>query len=155
MRDAKGIDTYLAGGESVAQAVDGLSAAQLRARPIPGKWSCLEVVCHFADSEALFADRMKRVLAEDRPALPFADPHRYVAALAYHERDAHEEAEFIRLVRRQMARILRAQPVEAWQRVGVHSEEGERTLEQLLLKAIDHLDHHLTHLRDKRQSLQS
>jgi hypothetical protein len=48
-------------------------------------WSTLEVFCHLADSEALFADRMKRVLAEERPMLPFADPDRYAAALAYQE----------------------------------------------------------------------
>src|SRR5262249_12888901 len=117
-------------------------------------WSTLEVVCHLADSEALFADRMKRVLAEDRPALVFADPARYVAALAYNERDAQEEVALIGLVRRQMARILRAQPVAAWRRVGVHSKEGERTLDQLLRKAIDHLEHHLRSIGAKRQALE-
>jgi uncharacterized damage-inducible protein DinB len=147
------IDAYLAGIESLRRAVSGLSPVQLRARPVAGMWSILEVVCHLADSEALFADRMKRVLAEDRPALLFADPARYAAALAYHERDASEEVAFIGLVRRQMARILRAQPVEAWRRVGVHSKEGERTLEQLVRKSIDHLEHHLGFIRAKCQAL--
>lgn len=154
MQASELIITYLAGAEAVRQAVDGLSAAQVRARPVAGMWSPLEVVCHLADSEALFADRMKRVLAEDRPPLPFADPERFAAALAYHERDAAEEVAFIGLLRRQMARILQAQPAAAWQRVGVHSKEGERTLEQLLRKAVDHLEHHLGHLRAKRQTLE-
>src|SRR5262249_24493496 len=148
------IEAYLAGVESVRRAVGGLSPAQLRARPVPGMWSTLEVVCHRADSEALFADRLKRVLAEDRPALPFADPAQSVAALVYHERDAQEEVALIGLLRRQMARILRAQPAEAWRRVGIHSKEGERTLEQLLRKAIDHFGHHLGFIRDKRQALE-
>ena len=147
------IEPYLAGADAVRQAVNGLSPHQLRARPTAGMWSVLEVVCHLADSESLFADRMKRVLAEDRPPLPFADPTSYVAALAYHERDAGEEVAFIDLLRRQMARILQAQPPAAWQRVGIHSKEGERTLEQLLRKAVDHLEHHLGFLRDKRQML--
>jgi uncharacterized damage-inducible protein DinB len=147
------VDAYLAGTDVVQQAVAGLGPSQLRARPVAGTWSALEVVCHLADSEALFADRMKRVLAEDRPALPFADPARYVAVLAYHERDAAEEVAFIGLLRRQMARILRAQPAEAWKRAGVHSKEGERTLEQLLRKAVDHLEHHLGFLRSKRAAL--
>lgn len=148
------IDAYLAGVESVVRAVSGLSPGQLRARPVAGMWSALEVICHLADSEALFADRMKRVLAEDRPALPFADPGCYVTALAYHERDAAEEVAFIGAVRRQMARILQAQPAEAWRRVGIHSKEGERTLEQLVRKAVDHLEHHLEFLRAKRQALE-
>jgi uncharacterized damage-inducible protein DinB len=148
------INAYLAGVEAMSQAVIGLSPEQFRARPVAGMWSTLELVCHLADSEALFADRIKRVLAEDRPALLFADPERYVAALAYHERDAAEEVAFIGAVRRQIARILRAQPVEAWRRVGIHSKEGERTLEQLVRKAIDHLEHHLEFLRAKRQTLE-
>jgi len=147
------IDAYLAGVESLREAVAGLDADQLRARPVEGTWSTLEVICHLADSEALFADRMKRVLAEDRPALLFADPARYVAALAYPDRDAAEEVAFVAAVRGQMARILRAQPAEAWSRVGVHSKEGERTLEQLVRKAIDHLEHHIAFILAKRQAL--
>lgn len=149
MGDLELIDAYLAGIESINLAISGLTPEQLRFRPVAGMWSPLEVVCHLADSEALFADRMKRVLAEDRPALPFADPCGYVTALAYHERDASEEIAFIGMVRRQMARILRTQPTEAWQRVGIHSREGERTLEQLVRKAIDHLEHHLGFLQAK------
>lgn len=148
------IDAYLAAVEAISRLIRGLSPEQLRARPVAGMWSMLEVVCHLADSEALFADRMKRVLSEERPALPFADPQRYAATLAYQMRDAGEEVAFLAAVRHQMARILRAQPLEAWQRVGVHSREGERTLDQLLGKAIDHLEHHLTFLRAKRQALE-
>lgn len=148
------IDAYLAGAELLRELVQDLSSEQLRARPVPGAWSTMEVVCHLSDSEALFADRMKRVLAEDRPALQFADPARYAAALAYHERDAEEEVAIIASVRRQMARILRSQSAGAWDRVGMHSKEGERTLKQLVRKAIDHLEHHLTFVRAKRQALE-
>src|SRR5262249_25861892 len=148
------VEAYLAGGGALGRAGGGLDPAHLRARPVAGMWSTLEVVCHLADSEALFADRMKRVIALDRPALPFADPARYAAALAYHERDAREEVALIGLVRRQMARILRAQPAEAWRRAGVHSKEGGRTLEELLRKAIDHLEHHIEFIQDKRRALE-
>lgn len=148
------VEAYLAGVESLNEAVRDLGPVELRARPEPGKWSTLEVVCHLADSEALFVHRMKQVLAEDRPALPFADPVQYAKALAYHQRDAEEEVAVFASLRRQMARILRAQPAEAWDRVGLHTKEGERTLEQLVRKAIDHLEHHLTFVRDKRLALE-
>lgn len=151
--NAKLIDAYLAGLGPLQAAVRGLDSDQLRARPLVGMWSTLEVICHIADSDSLFADRMKRVLAEDRPAMAFADPSRYVAALAYQARDAAEEIAYITLLRQQMSRILRAQPADAWQRVGVHSKEGERTLEQLVQKAIDHMSHHLSFLPAKRKAL--
>ena len=147
------INDYLAGADLVNQAIRGLNDEQLQMRPVPGMWSPLEVVFHLADSEALFAERMKRVLAEDRPPLLFSDPDGCVAALACHQRDAANEAALIALLRRQMTSILRAQPDSAWQRIGVHNTAGEQTLEQLVKKAIHHLAHHLEILRDKRQLL--
>jgi uncharacterized damage-inducible protein DinB len=149
------IDAYVHGIQPLIGAVHGLSPEDLRVRIAPGTWSILEVLCHLADSETLFSERMKRVLIEDRPPLLFADPDRYIAALAYHQRDAWEELAVIHTARNQMARILRAQRPEAWDRVGVHSKEGERTLEQLVRKAVDHLEHHLVFVRGKRMSLEN
>jgi uncharacterized damage-inducible protein DinB len=130
-----------------------MNTQQLKARPVPGKWSTLEVVCHLADFEPILADRMKRVLAEDRPPLIGADETRFAAALAYHERDVEEELVIIERTRSQLARILRTVPPEALQRVGVHNERGPRTLEQLLVTAINHIPHHLKFIEDKKRAL--
>src|SRR5215472_15214715 len=91
------IEDYLAGISTLRQAVAGLTREQLVARPVPGKWSTLEVVCHLADFDPIIADRMKRVIAEDRPALLGADEKRFAAALAYHQRDLEEELNLIEL----------------------------------------------------------
>src|SRR5438132_2617695 len=91
------IDTYLAGPQTLRQAVAGMSREQLLARPVAGKWSTLEVVCHLADFDPILADRMKRVIAEDRPALLGADENRFAAALAYHQRDLEEELHILDL----------------------------------------------------------
>src|SRR3954465_8630857 len=85
------IDNYLAGVDLLRQAVAGMSREQLVARPVPGKWSTLEVVCHLADFDPILADRMKRVIALDRPQLLGADEKRFAAALAYDKRDLEEE----------------------------------------------------------------
>lgn len=149
------IDAYVHGVQALCATVHGLSPEDLHIRIAPGAWSILEVVCHLADSETLFAERMKRVLIEDRPALLFADPNQYVTALAYDQRDTWEELAVIASVRKQMARILRAKPPDAWNRIGVHSREGERTLAQLVRKAVDHLEHHLAFVREKRLAMEN
>jgi uncharacterized damage-inducible protein DinB len=149
------IDSYATGADELARAIYGLTPDQLRSRPIPGKWSTLEVVCHLADTEQLFAERMKRVIAEDRPPLLYAEPDLWVANLAYDARDAAEEVALIKTTRQQMARILRTQQAAAWQRIGIHNEAGEQTLEQLLRKAVDHLAHHLTFIQAKREALKA
>jgi len=147
------IDTYLAGTETVRQAVKGMSREQLSSRPIPGKWSTQEVVCHLADFDPVYADRMKRVIAEDRPPLFGANPTRFAAVLAYGDRDVEEELEIIDRTRRQMARILRAVPQEAWSRVGLHNERGPLTLEQLLTAVTNHVNHHVPFINEKRKAL--
>src|SRR5438128_7201870 len=98
------IDSYLAGPQTLRQAVAGMTREQLNAHPVPGKWSTLEVVCHLADFDPILADRMKRIIAEEKPQLVGADENRFAAALAYHERDVEEELTIIEKTRAQMAR---------------------------------------------------
>jgi hypothetical protein len=123
------------------------------ARPIAGKWSTLEVVCHIADFDPILADRMKRVIAEDRPQLLGADEKHFAANLAYHHRDVEEELTIIERTRAQMARILRTLPDEAFRRVGVHNERGELTLEKLVTMATKHIPHHVQFVEEKRKAL--
>jgi uncharacterized damage-inducible protein DinB len=147
------IDGYLAGAQTLRRAVAGMTREQIQARPVAGKWSTLEVVCHLADFDPILADRMKRVIAEDRPPLLGADEQRFAAALAYHDRDLEEELTLIERTRSQMARILRTLPAEALQRVGVHNERGPLTLERLLTLATNHIPHHVRFINEKRQAL--
>jgi len=144
---------YLAGPAALHKAVAGLSPEQLRARPVAGKWSTLEVVCHLADFEPILADRMKRIIALDNPTLLGADENRFAATLAYHDRDLEEELFLIERTRAQMSRILRTLPADALSRIGTHNERGPRTLEQMLITTINHIPHHLRFIVEKRQAL--
>ncbi|MGL4553440.1 MAG: DinB family protein, partial [Gemmataceae bacterium] len=125
----------------------------LVARPVAGKMSTLEVVAHVADFEPILADRMKRIIALDRPPLLAADENRFLERLAYHDRDVEEELRLIEATRSQMVRILRSLPADAWGRVGVHSEKGDRTLEQMVTVATNHIPHHLPFIAEKRKAL--
>jgi uncharacterized damage-inducible protein DinB len=147
------INTYVAGPQLLRHAVSGMSREHLQAHPVAGKWSTLEVVCHVADFEPIIADRMKRVIAEDKPQLLGADENRFAASLAYHHRDVEEELTIIERTREQMARILRTLSPEAFQRVGVHNERGPQTLEKLVTTAINHIPHHVRFIEDKRKAL--
>ncbi|MSQ93738.1 MAG: hypothetical protein EXR98_04190 [Gemmataceae bacterium] len=147
------IDQYLDGPKQLRQAVAGMSRAQILTRPIAGKWSTLEVVAHLADFDPILADRMKRVIAEDKPTLVGADENKFAAALAYHERDLQEELTILEMTRSQLARILKKLPDSALERVGVHNERGPRTLQVLLETAINHIPHHVKFIIEKRQAL--
>jgi uncharacterized damage-inducible protein DinB len=149
------ISAYERGVEELRLAVAGLTVEQLRSRPVAGKWSTLEVVCHIADCEQFFADRMKRTVAMDRPLLLGADGFRYPEPLRYQQHDPEQELDLVAVTRRQMARTLRLVAPDAWQRTAVHSETGLVTLRQLLLHAINHLHPHLRFVAEKRAAMGS
>ena len=46
-------DQYLAGAAQLRAAVAGMTREQLVARPVAGKWSTLEVVCHVSDFDPI------------------------------------------------------------------------------------------------------
>jgi hypothetical protein len=148
------IEQYLAGPSLLRRAIAGMTREQLLARPIPGKWSTQEVVCHLADYEPIYADRMKRVIALKEPELLKGDPGLFAARLAYDRRDTEEELALIELTRKQMARILRALTTEDFQRKGGHSRDGALTLEVLLQRITAHIPHHVRFIEEKKRGLQ-
>jgi uncharacterized damage-inducible protein DinB len=147
------IDEYLAGPQTLRQAVAGMSQEQLLSRPVPGRWSTLEVVCHLVDSDQAWIHRMKRVIAEARPLLIGYDESRFAAALAYQQRGLEVELALFDQARRQMARILRTLPAEAWTRDGVHNERGLISLEEHLQIEVGHVTHHVRFIAEKRRAL--
>jgi uncharacterized damage-inducible protein DinB len=140
---------YEQGAELLRTAVRAARKDQFRLHPVPGKWSIQQVVCHLADFEPIYADRMKRVLVEDNPTLFGGDPDVFAAGLHYEHRDVHEELDLIDVVRKQLARILRQTDIEDFQRTGVHSESGPLTLETLLERITRHIPHHIRFIDDK------
>jgi uncharacterized damage-inducible protein DinB len=137
------VENYVAGPRTLRQAVTGLTREQLTDRPVPGKWSILELVCHIADFEPVYAERMKRVIALEKPTFLGADENLFAAKLAYNDRDVEEELKIIETTRSQMGRILRTLPQTALERVGNHDERGPRTLENLITTITNHIPHHL------------
>jgi len=148
-------DQYLAGAAQLRAAVAGMTREQLVARPVPGKWSTLEVVCHIADFEPVLVDRMKRILAkgDGMPLLLSADENLFVQALKYHDRDVDEELALIESTRRQMARIIRGLTADQLQMTGNHNIRGLVTLEKVIGMATNHIPNHLVFVAEKRKAL--
>jgi uncharacterized damage-inducible protein DinB len=147
------IDEYAAGVDLLREAVQGMTPEQLRATPVPGKWSTQQVICHIVDFEPIYADRIKRVIVEDEPLLMSGDPDRFAAGLCYSERDVEVELALAAAVRAQLVTILRSHPESIAQRVGRHNEDGPVTLETLLKRITGHIPHHVKFIREKRAAM--
>ena len=144
---------YATGPELLREVTKGMTREQLLARPIPGKWSTLEVICHLADFEIVYADRLKRVIAENEPALFGGNPDVFASRLAYHSRDLEEELQLIAACRSHVVRILRTLEEADFSRIGKHNEAGPLTLLQLLQRVTNHAVHHGKFIEEKRAAL--
>jgi len=147
------LEEYSTGAQKLAQGIAGLSPEQMRAVPIPGKWSTHQVVIHLCDAELAFADRIKRIIAMDNAVLLAWDENGFSSKLNYEKQSAEDAMLLIEATRRQLTRVLRCQPPEAFSRVGEHSERGPQTLQVVVEYAIKHLDHHLKFIAEKREKL--
>ncbi len=147
------ISDYLAGPKLLRRTVAGMTGEQLDAQPIPGTWSTRQVVCHIADFEPVYADRMKRAIAEDQPTFFGGDPDVFAAKLAYEHRDVEEEIQLIEVTRKQMGRILKTLSPGEFRRTGNHLEDGPLDLKTLLTRITNHIPHHVQFIEEKRRAL--
>jgi hypothetical protein len=147
------IDRYVAGAAMPAKAIAGMTRADMLARPVPGRWSTQEVIIHLMDADLVGSDRMKRVIAEERPLLIGYNETAFVKNLGYERLDVALACEIFEKNRIMTAAILKDLPPEAFARTGVHSERGLETLGELLAGYVEHLDHHLKFIQEKRWAL--
>jgi uncharacterized damage-inducible protein DinB len=144
---------YADGAAVLSFAIAGLDAESLRARPIAGKMSSLEVVAHIVDADQFMCDRMKRTIATERPLLMGVESVDYLEPLHYHDRDPELDIRMLAVQREQMARDFTLLPAEAWERTAIHSEVGSLTLRQLLAHAVRHLEAHVEAIAEKRRAM--
>jgi len=155
MPPAELIERYASGAKLVRQSVAGMSREQILARPIPGKWSTLEVVSHLTDFELIAVDRLTAIIAEKEPILPGRNEQLYATRLAYDQRDLEEQLLLIELSRSHVMRILRTLTDDDWSRQGIHTEAGGLTLVQQLQRTVNHVEHHVPFIHAKRQALEA
>jgi len=145
------IERYLAGVAIVSEAVAGMDDAQLRARPIEGKMSSLEVVNHIVDSEDGLGGRIKRALAGEEAPLSPGRPGHDGAPRA--ERALEPDLEALRAKREQLAEELRHAETAAWERIALRREDRVMTVRQLLILMVRHVENHVAAIEEKRAAL--
>jgi hypothetical protein len=145
------IDRYKDGYRAVAEALAGISDAELDTRPAPGKWSPREIVHHLADSEMTSAIRLRRLLAEDRPHIQGYDQEEFARRLHY-DRPYQRSLEAFRYARETTAEILERLTPAEWAREGTHSEAGRYGVETWLEIYAAHAHNHAAQIQRARRA---
>jgi hypothetical protein len=119
------------------------SAAKLRKRPAPGKWSAAEILAHLADSEIVTGWRMRQILGAPGTPIQSFDQNAWAVAGHYEKRDARKSLEQFRVAREANLALLKSLSPEQWKHYGLHAERGIETIEHIIHL---HAGHDLNHL---------
>lgn len=109
-----------------------------------GKWSVRQVLRHLADSEIVWAFRLRLVWAQDRPPLTGYDQDAWAERLAYADADPADSLADFGVLRQSNLNVLAGASETDLMRVGVHVERGEESLEHMMRL---YAGHDLLHLR--------
>ncbi|HYC50916.1 MAG TPA: DinB family protein [Gemmatimonadaceae bacterium] len=133
--------------------VAGMEARAIRTPESPGKWSVTQVLAHLADSEVVWAWRLRLILAQDRPAITGYDQDAWAENLHYEKADPAECADRFAILRDSHLLMLRHLTPEQKQRVGVHAERGEESVDHLIKLYAGHDILHLNQIERIRKAV--
>jgi len=145
------IERYENGYAAVEEALDGISDAELDARPGPDEWSAREIIHHLADSEMTSAIRLRKLLAEDEPTIQGYDEPEFARRLHY-ERPLEGSLLAFKGARESTASLLGVLSESDWSRSGTHTESGPYSVETWLQIYAAHGHDHADQIRRARAS---
>lgn len=123
--------------------ISGLTPKHLKRQEARGKWSIAQVIKHLADSELVWAYRLRLVVAQDRPELTGYDQDLWATRLHYQETDVRDAIEQLRVLRKVNLTLLRSLSASELRKAGVHKERGEETVSHMIRL---YAGHDLVHL---------
>jgi hypothetical protein len=148
------VEMYRGGYRAIADALLAITPEELDARPGPGRWTAREIVHHLADSEMTSAIRLRRLLAEDRPAIQGYDQDEFARRL-YYDRPHEASLELFRAVRASTVELLDRLTEAQWLREGMHSESGAYSVETWLKIYSEHAHRHARQIKEARGKVRS
>jgi len=123
--------------------VGKLSAARLRKRPAPDKWSVGEILAHLADGEIVIGWRVRSILGAPGTAIQAFDQESWVIAGHYDKRNPTESLAQFSAVRHANIALYKSLTSEQWKLYGMHSERGEESVEHIVRMMAGHDLNHL------------
>jgi len=129
------------------EALDSILAratpAMLEARPRPEEWSARENLAHLARHHAVFLERLRRLLTEDRPPLGRYRAEEDPEWPAWAPLPADEVVRRLRALRAELVGLVRSLSPAQAARTGLHPTFGEMDVAGWLNFFLLHEAHHL------------
>jgi DinB superfamily len=125
----------------LAELMETIGPARLETPPAPGKWSARDILCHLADSELVFAFRLRQTLAEDHHVIQPFDQDLW--ANAYPACDAKSALAVLSAVRAWNLALIRSVKPENLAKPVTHPERGTMTFQTIVETMAGHDRNHI------------
>jgi hypothetical protein len=128
----------------LARLLDTIGPERATHPPAPGKWSAREILCHLADTEIVFAFRLRQALAEDHHVIQPFDQDLW--ARRYPSFDAKTALAMFSAVREWNLTLIRSLSPADFSKPVTHPERGTMTLQTVIETMGGHDINHLNQL---------
>jgi DinB superfamily len=120
--------------------------AEFSAKPVPRKWSKIEVLGHLIDSAQ---NNLRRFICgqyEEPPGLITYDQDLWVTANQYRHASKDEMIQLWTLLNQRIASVLQAMPPNIYGKLCPTATGGSQTLDWFAADYVKHLKHHLNQI---------
>jgi uncharacterized damage-inducible protein DinB len=140
------IDVLGSTAPAIGALIAGRSADELRRSPSSSRWSIAQIVAHLADSEIVFAYRVRMILASPGTEIQAYDQDAWSRAQHAERSDPQRSLALFTAIRESMLPLLRGLTDEELDRYGMHAERGKETVRHLLALYAGHDRNHLAQI---------
>ncbi len=126
-----------------------IELTQERAMSLRGgdeNWSIVEVMCHLRDAEERALERMRWMRDQHEPTLAGYDQEAWARDRNYAAADLRTAFDSFLRFRAAHVAELTVLPPHAWERVGIHAEQGRITITTHTLHIVSHDAIHLAQI---------
>jgi len=116
--------------ERLQQLADRIGPERIAEAPAPGKWSARDILCHLADSEIVFAFRLRQALAEDHHVIQPFDQNLW--AKTYAGGDPKDALTTFAAIRQWNIALLATVTPQQRQKRLTHPERGDMPFEAIV-----------------------
>lgn len=144
---------FASGPGELRRAIRGLSGAQMKRVPGPGKWPIAHLVHHICDTEVGLGFRLRLALSASGARFQAFDQDDWAAGLHYGRRSVAASLALYSALRASHLELLGFASSRDLKKYGVHEERGKETVERVVHLLAGHDLNHLRQIRAIRAAI--
>ena len=125
------LDVLATSPSHIERLIVGVAADRLAKRPLPDKWSVVQILAHLADVELVQGFRVRMILGAPGTPIQGFDQDAWAQTCDYESQESSLSLEAYRVTRERTLRLFKSLSPDMWNRYGLHSERGNETVKRV------------------------